>query len=240
MCNSLANVELSDSLITIGAWAFFGCGLKSITIPDGVTTIGDYAFRYGLAGELKIPDSVITIGTYAFDGCGLTELTLGNSVTTIGDYAFIDCRVLTSITVAEGNPTYYSVNNCLIERGTNTLLRGCKNSIIPNTVTTIGEYAFSSCYDLTSIDIPNSVTTIGEWAFYDCSGLTSIEIPDSVITIDQFAFWGCSNLTNIAFDGTIEQWNDLNKGMDWDYSTGEYTIYCTNGTIAKNGTVTYN
>ena len=105
-----------------------------------------------------------------------------------------------SIIVAEGNPVYDSRNNCnaIIETATNKLVYGCKNTVIPSSVTSIGSSAFSGCSGLTSISIPSSVTSIGSGAFSGCSGLTSISIPSSVTSIGDQAFDGCSGLTNVT------------------------------------------
>ena len=173
------HVIVEDSVTSIGDDAFFDCsGLTSITIPDSVTSIGFGAFSdcSGLT-SITIPDSVTSIGDGAFYACsGLTSITIPDSVTSIGEGTFYDCSALSSITVAEGNDTYDSRNYCnaIIETGTNTLISGCKKTIIPDSVTSIGGSAFSGCSGLTSITIPDSVTSIGDEAFYNCSGLTSI------------------------------------------------------------------
>ena len=175
-----------------------------------VTSIGNWAFGscYGLTSVI-IPNSVTSIGSRAFAECsGLTSITIPNSVTSIGsygDYAFYGCSSLTSITVEEGNTVYDSRNNCnaIIKTKSNSIILGCKNTMIPNSVTRIGSGAFSGCSGLTSITIPNSVTNIDDDAFKNCSGLNSITIPNSVTRIGRSAFIGCSGLTSITIPNSV-------------------------------------
>ena len=182
-CTSLTSVEIPSSVTTIEHGAFEGCtGLTSIEIPNSVTTIGDHAFS-GCSGltSIEIPNSVTTIGYYAFSDCyGLTSIEIPNSVTTIGDEAFAYCPGLASITVETGNTKYDSRDNCnaIIETATNTLIAGCQNTTIPNSVTSIGDRAFFGCSGLTSIEIPASTIEIKRGNFNDCQALESIKVAD--------------------------------------------------------------
>ena len=230
-CTGLTEVEIPNSVTTIGGGAFSFCsGLTSVTIGNSVTTIGNDAFSYcySLANvaigssvthigtfafshcsqltSLEIPNSVTTIDKDAFSYCtALTSVTIPSSVTTIGKYVFTSCYNLTSMTVASGNTTFDSRDNCnaIIETSSNTLLYGCKNTVIPNTVTAIGDGAFDYCTGLTSMEIPNSVTSIGINAFAYCSGLTSVTIGNSVKTIGNFAFTQCTGLTSVEIPNSV-------------------------------------
>ena len=194
-CTGLTSITIPDSITIINRETFFGCAdLTSVIIPNTVTKISYAAFSNcsGLT-NITIPNSVTIIENYAFSNCsGLTSITIPNGVISIGYYAFGRCSGLTSIRVDENNTVYDSRDNCnaVIEKNTNKLVFGCKNTTIPNNVTSIGESAFSSCSGLTNITIPDSVTSIGNSAFYECTGLTSIMIPSSVTSIDGWAFGG--------------------------------------------------
>ena len=202
------NTIIPNSVTKIGNFAFDGCGsLTSIVIPNSVTSIGHYAFYCcDSLTNIDIPNSVIEIGYGVFESCyafyccdSLTNIDIPNSVIEIGYGVFESCSGLTSIVVESGNPSYDSRNNCnaIIETAYNTLIYGCKNTTIPNSVTTIDDYAFYDCDSLTSIVIPNSVTEIGFGAFESCTGLTSIVIPNSVTSIGDGAFCNCWQLTDV-------------------------------------------
>ena len=196
------------SVTSIGESAFCMCsGLTAINIPSSVTSIGDRSF-YMCSGltSILIPDSVTSIGIAAFCKCsGLSSITIPSSVTSIGRVAFADCSGLTSIIVSNGNNTYDSRNNCnaIIHSSTDSLLWGCRNTVIPSSITSIGECAFEGCSGLTSITIPSSVTSIGQEAFAYCSGLTAITIPNSVTFLGGWTFSECSGLTSITIPNTI-------------------------------------
>ena len=204
--DNIKKVVINNGVTSIGANAFSSCsGLESITIPESVTSIGGAAFS-GCSGltSITIPESVTSIGSYAFSYCSsLTSFTVPESVTSIGIGIFRGCEGLTSLIVEKGNTNYDSRNHCnaIIETKYNTIIAGCRNSVIPNSVTSIGLDSFSFS-GLTSITIPNSVTSIGQNAFYGCKDLTSITIPSSVTNMEKFVFLDCTGLTSIICEAS--------------------------------------
>jgi len=238
-CSGLTSITIPNSVTSIGEYAFRGCsGLTSVTIPNSVTSIGNRAF-YSCSSltSINIPDSVTSIGEYAFYSCSsLTSVNIPDSVTSIGEYAFYNCSSLTSVNIPNsvtsiGRAAFYNVKhifyngtasgrpwgalsiNGYVEDGfvyndsTKTsvvrYIGTDTNVTIPNSVTSIGEYAFYNCSGLTSVTIPNSVTSIGYYAFYGCSGLTYITIPNSVTSIGNAAFYGCSNLDSVTIPNSV-------------------------------------
>ena len=203
-------------------WDYDGPGLENktykgtITIPTtvsykgityDVTSIGTIAFlgNYKLKA-VNIPNSILHIGSGAFDQCEkLQSLTIPKSVTDIEGAILNECDAITSIIVDKDNKFYDSRNNCnaIIHTATNELIQGCQTTIIPNTVTRIGNYAFAFISTLTSIDIPNSVTNIGYDAFRN-TGLKSLVLPNSLILLEEGAFFSCKNLTSVTLSESLE------------------------------------
>ena len=190
----------------IDSYAFYGCSaLTSITIPENITKIGNDAF-YGCPSLTTVTLNSNVAGSYGrVFGPQVKEYIIGENVTGVGGTAFYGCSSLTSVKVNSGNAVFDSRNNCnaIIETASNTLIAGCKTTIIPESVTSIGNSAFYGCSGLTSITIPESVTSIGEYAFAGCSGLTTVTIPESVTTIGYYAFEGCSGLTSITIPESV-------------------------------------
>ena len=205
---SLSSITISPSVTSIGNSAFQYCSsLSSITIPPSVTSIGNSAFDgCSSLSSITIPNSVTSIGNSAFQYCSsLSSITIPSSIAHIGDFAFRRCTSLTSIRVDSQNATFDSREDCnaIIRTSDNTLIVGCKSTVIPNSVSVIGKYAFYGCSSLSSISIPNSVTSIGKDAFGDCSYLSSITIPNSVRSIAIGAFEYCSSLSSITIPNSV-------------------------------------
>lgn len=255
-CTNLSSVTLPESIVSIEEDAFYNTGIynnasnwekgvlyvsnclimadKSLsghyTIKTDTRMLAWGAFANCTAlTSITIPNGITSIEFYAFHNCSaLTCVTIPNTVRNIGYFVFNNCPALTSIVVEIGNPYYDSRNNCnaIIATGSNTLLYGCQNTIIPDTITCIEDWAFRGCSTLQAITIPDSVTHIGQYAFVDCSALkyadlpssitvisdslfsncsslVSITIPHSVTTIEPYAFCGCTSLTAIDIPNTV-------------------------------------
>lgn len=166
--------------------------------------------------SVVIPDSVTRIGEYAFHNCWYLEsVMIGNSVTSIGDHAFYGCESLVSINVSENNECYQSMDGNLYSKDGETLIKymeGKTNTsfLIPDSVKSIGGWAFECCDKLTEMTIPDSVMRIGESAFYRCRRLAEVTIPDSVTCIGYHVFYGCDSLVSI----NVSKKNECYQSMD--------------------------
>ncbi len=211
-CDLITGVVIGNNVTSIGFGAFFACSsLKSVTIDDSVTSIGSWAFENcDLIGSILIPDSV----------------------TFIGSGAFSECNSLTGITVDAGNNYYCDVNGVLFNKGKTDIIcypigKTETSYIIPDGVTSVGDYEFSLCESLTSITIPDSVTSIGYSAFEGCTSLMSIIIPDSVTYIDAYAFNYCPSLAKVIIGDGV---------TSIDYTTFYNCENITSVTIGKSVT----
>ena len=223
----LYNVNLDFSNPSNGTMVIHGSGnIKNFTMYNSL-----YIMHNSFISNLIITHGITSIGDYCFaEHSFATPVIIPDSVTSIGKGAFDNGKLLSIIIPnSVSNIGESAFKNCI----------GLTSITIPNSVTSIGDNAFDGCADLININMSNSITSIGIDAFYDCERLTSITIPDSVTSIGNYAFYYCTSLTSITYTGTIAQWNAISFGDKWDDSTPDYTIHCTDGDIAKDGTITY-
>ncbi len=274
-CTELTSLTIGAGVTSLGYYNFGGCSnLININVAqenntycsiDGVLFDNSATelikFPAGRSGEYIIPDGVKSIGNSsyyyfgeAFSDCSkLTNITIPDSVSYIASNSFSDCSNLANIIVSSANDYYTSVNGVLFDKSATELIRfpaAHKGEyVIPNSVTSINDYAFYCCRSLTDVTIPDGVTNIGRFAFYDCSSLTNITIPSGVTSIEDYAFSYCSSLTGIVIPGTVadigyfafdgcgnlkdvyysgikEQWNVINILNGNDCLT-QATIHCS-------------
>lgn len=233
-CSRLSNIKIPDSVTSIGNHAFDACSsLSSINIPDSVTSIGYTAFAdCDSLTNVILPNSVTNISTSLFAGCtGLNSITIPNSVTSIEGNAFSGCTSLKSINVVDANTAYCSVNGVLFNKDKIELI------IYPGGKTEA------------SYTIPNSVTSIGDSAFSRCTNLKSVAIPDSVKSIGKYAFYDCTSMTDVYYSGSETQWKNISgvdgcfDGAAIHFAQGEhkhsYTVAITAPTCTAAGYTVY-
>ncbi len=205
---NIESVEIPDSVTKIDKSAFLECfSLKSACMPDSLTDIGHGAFYECTALEVAdIPAHVINIGDSAFRKCtSLKAVHIPASVTYIGTHAFNGCSSLEDIKVDASNTVYDSRLNCraIVETATNTLLYGGNNSLVPESITEIGQLAFSNCNGIKTLTLPTTLKKIDYWAFEDCHSLIAINLPYGLETIEYGAFRQCTSLASIVFPSTL-------------------------------------
>ena len=239
-CENLTRITLPETIATVYSSTFYMCPSLTEIIVDGnnayYTSVDGVLFNKAktelicypaakTATRYTVPNGVTHIGECAFYNCtALESVELPDSVTSIGDSAFSgssleDIELPDSVT-SIGTDAFL---NCL----------SLKSVKLSGGLTSIEDTAFAFCKSLTSIVIPDGVTHIGEYAFYNCNSLKSVELSDSVTSIAYGAFATCLDLENILFGGTMAQWQAITFGNDWDYGNGNYTVTCTDGTLAS-------
>lgn len=253
MCPNLETISLPNGVETIPSGAFSYCyKLSSIEIPNTVTSIGSDAFNFCTSLiEIELPSSLTTIYERAFENCkNLTTINIPQSVTEVGYGAFFGCDALP----VENSVRY--ADTCLVGVTDNTLssytlkdgirFLGGRNESdyrsgglgankviasfdIPNTVVSV-QGTFSYCSNLTSVTIPNTVTIIGHGTFNSCSKIETITIPSSVKKIMSMVFYSCTSLATINYDGTIEEWQTMEREDGWYYNILATEVNCSNGT----------
>ena len=235
--NTLTGISIPEGVTTIGIYAFAGCAvLKAVIIPGSVKEIGALAFyNCGDLEQVTLSSGVTTIGNGAFSSCQwLWEITIPDTVVAIEGNVFTDCSRLNNILVDAGNTVYKSVDGVLftIDGAELVAYPGSRAGeyTIPAGVTTIGYRAFADCIGLTGINMPDTVTNMERQGFYHCIGLTSISLPRGVTTIGEMAFNSCSNLTSIIMPKEVTAIGN-NAFND---CTKLVDVYCYKGTVADD------
>lgn len=217
--------EIPEGILTVGDYAFGKCGsLKSVTIPGSVTAIGNWSFAWCGLTDVTIPDSVTAVGEAAFFECdGLTAVTIPDSVTSLGPVLFYGCGGLTSVTLPRR-----------ITEVRDYTFRGCGSLTavaIPEGVTAVGRGAFYGCGSLTDVTIPGTVTSIDVGAFCECRSLTAVTIPAGVADIGEYAFstladgqyYPLPGLTLAVTPGSYAHTYCLENGLAWTAAEGDYS-----------------
>lgn len=213
-CGTLNSVNLGEGLFSIGTYAFESCtALEFLKLPESLTTINDYAFRYcRKLTDITIPNKVTTINSYAFNDCtSLKNVTIGSGCASISSTAFLNSNAIEKITVAGDNANYSSVDGALLNKEKTSIILYPKSKsgefVIPDTVTSIADYAFDNAPNLTKITIGANVKTIGTSAFQNCNSLETVIFKDSDTikkTIGNYAFYNCPALSKVDFGNAVK------------------------------------
>lgn len=205
------------SITVIGASAFYGQEkLKGVLLSDSITVVGEYAF-FGCASlsEVILGQNVACVERYAFACCRkLESFTVPESVNLFGEWAFFGCSSLQSVHISDMD----------------WWLQISFEGIHANPLICAKNLYFNGAL-VTEVTIPESVTFIGDWNFSGCTSITEVYIHGNVTQIGERAFMDCENLSKITFNGTKEQWRAIIKDTNWNFSMGDYTVYCTDGQI---------
>ena len=241
-------IVVSDGVTTIGNCAFLACSAESILLPDSVERIGDKAFGFTSISEIIIPEGVKSIGEYVFSNCNLVNVTLPNSLESIGEFAFFCCNSLQQllipanvsyigtlafeacgslkeILVDERNAAYSSLDGVLFNADKTEMIF-CPSTragtyVIPDSVISIGAYAFAHCGELTDITFPDRLARIGDHAFSGCASLTRLTIPSGVTQIGKSAFEACGSLTGIWVTDGNSNYSSDKHGVLFNYDKTE-------------------
>ncbi len=246
--NDIHEIVVSDGVTTIGNCAFLACSAESILLPDSVERIGDKAFGFTSISEIVIPEGVKSIGEYVFSNCNLLNVTLPNSLESIGESAFFCCMSLQQllipanvsyigtlafegcislqeILVDERNTAYSSLDGVLFNADKTEVIF-CPSTradtyVIPDSVMSIGAYAFAHCGKLTDITFPDRLARIGDHAFSGCASLTRLTIPSGVTQIGKSAFEACGSLTGIWVTNGNSNYSSDKHGVLFNYDKTE-------------------
>ncbi len=259
-CGNLTNITIYNSVKGIGEAAFYEC--TALTKVDFIGTIAEWCtMRFGSASsnplyyaknlyinntlvtDITVPNTVTQILPYVFFNCtSITNVTIADSVTVIGLSAFNGCSEITEITLGNGltsirNATFWACSSLQRVNYAGTIADWCNIEFVSESSNPM--YYAKGLYidgvDVTSnLVIPEGVSEIKNFAFSNCTAMTTVTISSTVTSIGEKAFINCNKLSSIVFDGTMEQWNTIAKGVDWNSNTGNYTIQCIDGDISKS------
>ena len=212
--DALKSADLGEGLISIDSYAFQSCSnLETVSLPESLTTINSYAFQScSKLTSIDIPNKVTKIDDNTFSNCpSLKNVSIGSGCTSISTVAFINAYSIDEITVAENNKNFTAVDGVLYNKDKTTLVLYPKNRsgefAVPDTVTTIADYAFDNAPKLTKVTIGENVKSVGTGAFRNCNSLETVIFKDSDTvqkTIGDYAFNNCPALTEVDFGNAVK------------------------------------